>query len=145
MLLHPDIAVAMCACYRSQWLRCCWLSVLSVPDYDLTGALHFAVTLFVIFAEKYFTLGDYPVRVSGMKVYQTSDESCILETPVCWGSNAAVRAVVVQAPGGGGCCRLSCAIVAWSYVQGQQGSGQCRESAGCWLPLVLRIVAPLMC
>jgi hypothetical protein len=102
MLLHPDIAVAMCACYRSQWLRCCWLSVLSVPDYDLTGALHFAVTLFVIFAEKYFTLGDYPVRVSGMKVYQTSDESCILETPVCWGSNAAVRAVVVQAPGGGG-------------------------------------------
>lgn len=41
--------------------------------------------------EKYFTLGDYPVRVSGMKVYHTADETCILETPVCWGSNAAVR------------------------------------------------------
>jgi hypothetical protein len=25
-----------------------------------------------------------------MKVYKTADETCILETPVCWGSNAAV-------------------------------------------------------
>jgi len=42
-------------------------------------------------AEKYFTLGDFPVRVAGMKVYHTADETCILETPVVWGSNAAVR------------------------------------------------------
>jgi hypothetical protein len=41
-------------------------------------------------AEKYFTLGDFPVRVAGMKVYHTADETCILETPVVWGSNAAV-------------------------------------------------------
>lgn len=26
-----------------------------------------------------------------MKVYHTADETCIIETPVVWGSNAAVR------------------------------------------------------
>lgn len=43
-------------------------------------------------SDKYFTLGDHPVRVAGMKVYSTSDDSTILEVPVMWGSNAVVRA-----------------------------------------------------
>jgi hypothetical protein len=97
--------------------------VLLLPDITAAqGALlHFAVILFVMLAEKYFTLGDYPVRVAGMKVYQTSDESCILETPVCWGSHAAVRAGGVQAVGVA--AGLICASLAWSDVQGQQCSG----------------------
>eukprot|EP00879_Flechtneria_rotunda_P030315 GHRR01032936.1.p1 GENE.GHRR01032936.1~~GHRR01032936.1.p1 ORF type:complete len:358 (+),score=59.35 GHRR01032936.1:742-1815(+) len=40
--------------------------------------------------EKYFTLGDHPIRVGGMKVYRTTEESCILEMPYIWGSSMAV-------------------------------------------------------
>jgi hypothetical protein len=41
-------------------------------------------------AEKYFTLGDHPIRVAGMKVYSTAEDTCIMEMPMIWGSNAVV-------------------------------------------------------
>jgi hypothetical protein len=41
-------------------------------------------------AEKYFTLGDHPIRVAGMKVYSTAEDTCIMEMPLIWGSNAVV-------------------------------------------------------
>eukprot|EP00882_Tetradesmus_deserticola_P015191 GHRQ01016176.1.p1 GENE.GHRQ01016176.1~~GHRQ01016176.1.p1 ORF type:complete len:457 (+),score=182.70 GHRQ01016176.1:470-1840(+) len=39
-------------------------------------------------ADKYFTLGDHPIRVAGMKVYSTAEDTCIMEMPLIWGSNA---------------------------------------------------------
>ena len=36
---------------------------------------------------KEFHLGAHPVRVAGMKVYRTTEDTCILETPVMWGSS----------------------------------------------------------
>ncbi|WIA39496.1 hypothetical protein OEZ86_005594 [Tetradesmus obliquus] len=39
-------------------------------------------------ADKYFTLGEHPVRVAGMKVYSTAEDTCIMEMPLIWGSNA---------------------------------------------------------
>jgi hypothetical protein len=35
-------------------------------------------------------MGDHPVRVAGMKVYHTTEDTCIIETPVVWGSNMVV-------------------------------------------------------
>jgi hypothetical protein len=42
-------------------------------------------------ADKYFTLGEHPIRVAGMKVYSTAEDTCIMEMPLLWGSNAVVR------------------------------------------------------
>jgi hypothetical protein len=35
-------------------------------------------------------LGDHPVRVAGMKVYETTEDTCILETVLMWGGNMAI-------------------------------------------------------
>ena len=43
---------------------------------------------------KAFHLGAHPVRVAGMKVYRTTEDTCILETPVMWGSTMAVDVAV---------------------------------------------------
>lgn len=61
------------------------LDDITLGPYSIMDAEH----LHPHITEKYFTLGDFPVRVAGMKVYHTADETCILETPVVWGSNAA--------------------------------------------------------
>jgi hypothetical protein len=54
---------------------------------SLLGAEHHHEALM----DKFLTLGDYPVRVSGMKVYRSADDdTCILETPAMWGSNMIV-------------------------------------------------------
>ncbi|KAI8467075.1 MAG: C2 domain-containing protein [Monoraphidium minutum] len=42
------------------------------------------------FLDKYFTLGDTPVRVAGMKVYTTHEDNCTMEMPIMWGSAMAV-------------------------------------------------------
>ena len=36
-------------------------------------------------------LGDIPMSVGGVKVYQTSEDEGIFETPTTWGSNAVIR------------------------------------------------------
>lgn len=41
-------------------------------------------------ASKELHLGDHPVRVAGMKVYETNEDTCILETPLMWGGNMAM-------------------------------------------------------
>ncbi|GBF88447.1 hypothetical protein Rsub_01160 [Raphidocelis subcapitata] len=43
-----------------------------------------------LFQGRAFSLGSFPIRVAGMKVYTTSEDSCIMEMPVMWGSNAAI-------------------------------------------------------
>lgn len=35
--------------------------------------------------------GTKPMRVAGVKVYNSVDDEVIMETPLCWGSNARVR------------------------------------------------------
>jgi hypothetical protein len=42
-------------------------------------------------ASRLFTLGDRPIRVAGMKVYSTAEDACTLETPLMWGSKAAIE------------------------------------------------------
>ena len=41
-------------------------------------------------ASKDLHLGDHPVRVAGMKVYSTTEDTCILETVLMWGGNMAL-------------------------------------------------------
>lgn len=41
-------------------------------------------------ASKELHLGDHPVRVAGMKVYETTEDTCIFETPLMWGGNMAI-------------------------------------------------------
>ena len=37
-------------------------------------------------------LGDFPLRLAGLKVYDTKDDEVIIEAPVQWGSAVKVRA-----------------------------------------------------
>ena len=37
-------------------------------------------------------LGEFPLRLAGLKVYDTKDDEVILEAPVQWGSAVKVRA-----------------------------------------------------
>eukprot|EP00878_Enallax_costatus_P009636 GHUV01010067.1.p1 GENE.GHUV01010067.1~~GHUV01010067.1.p1 ORF type:complete len:515 (+),score=110.80 GHUV01010067.1:357-1901(+) len=56
---------------------------ITLGPYSLMDAEHLDPHI----TDKYFSLGDHPVRVAGMKVYQTTEDTCIFETPVIWGSN----------------------------------------------------------
>lgn len=62
------------------------LDDITLGPYSIMDAEH----LHPHIAEKYFTLGDHPTRVAGMKVYTTAEDSTIMEMPVVWGSNAVV-------------------------------------------------------
>ncbi|KAF8055094.1 SYT1 [Scenedesmus sp. PABB004] len=62
------------------------LDDITLGPYSLMDAEHLDPHI----TEKYFTLGNHPVRVAGMKVYHTNDDSCIIETPAIWGSNMVV-------------------------------------------------------
>jgi hypothetical protein len=62
------------------------LEDITIGPHSLLDAVHLDEHYF----EKYLTLGEHPVRVAGMKVYKTSQDTCIFETPVMWGSKMVV-------------------------------------------------------
>ena len=38
-----------------------------------------------------FDLGEIPIKIGGIKTYQTGDDEVIVEAPVLWGGNAKVK------------------------------------------------------
>mmetsp|Transcript_9432 Transcript_9432/g.22710 ORF Transcript_9432/g.22710 Transcript_9432/m.22710 type:complete len:583 (-) Transcript_9432:189-1937(-) len=38
-----------------------------------------------------FDLGDRPIRIGGIKVYETNEDEVIIEAPILWGSNSTIR------------------------------------------------------
>lgn len=60
-------------------------------------------------------LGPHPMRLAGLKVYDTKDDEVIMEAPVQWGSSVKVRATLTwrraqpQACGCAGSCLLELA------------------------------------
>ena len=40
-----------------------------------------------------FNVGDIPLRLGGIKSYDTPDDEVVLEIPILWGSDAKVRII----------------------------------------------------